>query len=105
MGLKNYHSKSEAVQSLEATGYTHRFSLTEEGLFDHSAKKVYPPEAISLVEFHRFLKSGNQMENLILYVFEAMDGNKGLMFYSLDSHPDLILARFLEQVKIKPTDY
>lgn len=101
MALKNFKSKSEAMRSLENAGYTYRFSLVKNGLRDINSNLVYPPGKISLVEYHLFPKRAIHRNVLIIYAFETYDGKKGLLKYSLDKHPDLLLARFLEKVKIK----
>ena len=54
MRINCYKSLEEATQALMAEGYVHSFELIKEGLQCIKTRKIYPPERVKIVEYHRF---------------------------------------------------
>lgn len=88
---KGYDTVTEAVEALQAQGYTIDFDLVEDGVHSKGLKKLWKAGEIEVKEFYRFEGISNPADNMILYVLECTDGSKGLL---LDAYgADVAISR------------
>ena len=77
--MKNYDTLSEAINDLQANGYTYDFNLKPECLQCASLKMEIQPEDFDVDETHRFEGMSSTDDNSVLYAISAKDGIKGLL--------------------------
>lgn len=74
-----YDTLSQAIEDLQAMGYTINYDLVEDGLKSKSLKQKWHAEDLEVVKFYRFEGVSDPADNTILFVIECNDGNKGLL--------------------------
>ena len=78
--MKNsYDTLTEATEDLQSEGYTIDFDLVEDGISSKELKKQWKAEELEVVKFYRFEGMTNPADNMILYVIECKDDQKGLL--------------------------
>lgn len=88
---KGYETVTQAVQDLQSQGYTVDFDLIEDGVHSKDLKKEWKAGDIEVLQFYRFEGMTDPGDNMILYVLECTDGEKGLL---LDAYgADISISR------------
>lgn len=88
---KGYETVTQAVEDLQSQGYTIDFDLIEDGVHSKNLKKEWKAGDIEVVQFYRFEGMTDPGDNMILYVLECNDGEKGLL---LDAYgADISISR------------
>lgn len=88
---KGYETVTQAVEDLQSQGYTIDFDLIEDGVHSKDLKKEWKAGDIEVVQFYRFEGMTDPGDNMILYVLECNDGEKGLL---LDAYgADISISR------------
>lgn len=77
--MNNYDTLSEAINDLQANGYTYDFNLTPECLECASLKLEIYPEDFEVDGFYRFEGMSSTDDNSILYAISSKTGIKGLL--------------------------
>ena len=77
--MKNYDTLSEAINDLQANGYTYDFNLKPECLECDSLKIEIQPEDFDVDETHRFEGMSSTDDNSVLYAISSKDGIKGIL--------------------------
>lgn len=103
MLLPKYKEEREALQSLKERGFNEVFQLSEPGvLLSKSTDETFSPDELRLREFHRFHipTPTHQETTRIVYALESEGGTKGLVVHHYDINDPLLIARFMNRVKI-----
>jgi len=69
-------------------GYTDDFKPTLKGLQSKKTNRIYRPNEIKIVNFFRFEGNSNPDDNVIMYIIETVDGQKGTLVNSSASSND-----------------
>ncbi len=77
--MNNYDTLSEAINDLQANGYTYDFNLKPECLLCASLNLEIHPEDFVVNQFFRFEGMSSTNDNSILYAISSNDGLKGLL--------------------------
>lgn len=77
--MKSYDTLSEAINDLQANGYTYDFNLKPECLECVSLKIEIQPGDFNVDETHRFEGMSSTDDNSVLYAISSKDGIKGLL--------------------------
>ena len=77
--MHNYDTLSEAINDLQANGYTYDFNLKPECLHCASLNIEIHPEDFAVDQFFRFEGMSSTDDNSILYAISSNDGLKGLL--------------------------
>ena len=77
--MYNYDTLSEAINDLQANGYTYDFNLKPECLHCASLNIEIHPEDFVVDQFFRFEGMSSTDDNSILYAISSNDGLKGLL--------------------------
>tara|TARA_R110000868_G_scaffold83058_5_gene234713 strand:+ start:15099 stop:15392 length:294 start_codon:yes stop_codon:yes gene_type:complete len=77
--MKNYDTLSEAINDLQANGYTHDFNLNTECLECAPLKIEVYPEDFKVDQVYRFEGMSSTDDNSILYAISSKNGIKGLL--------------------------
>lgn len=88
-----------SVISLVEKGYLEDYKAQQSGLRAVQSGKIYKPEDISVVDFHRFVGNSDTDEESILYAIETNDGCKGTLVAAFDPKSDTNVASFMQQVE------
>ncbi|WP_445955762.1 phosphoribosylpyrophosphate synthetase [Yeosuana sp.] len=77
--MKNYDTLSEAINDLQANGYTYDFNLKSKCLECASLKLELDPEDFEVDETFRFESMSSTDDNSVLYAISSKNGIKGLL--------------------------
>jgi len=77
--MKSYDTLSEAINDLQANGYTYDFNLKPDCLECASLKLELHPEEFTIDEIYRFEGMSNPDDNSILFAISSNKGVKGLL--------------------------
>lgn len=99
---------SSCLSQMKEEGYKEDFQVTDKGLAIHDKQKYYQPDQVRIVSFYRFEGESDPGDNVILYVIEASDGEKGTLVDGYGVYADENVSKFIVQVeeiqKAKVTD-
>lgn len=87
------------IRSLQESGYTDNFKVSNEVLLSPEREKTYKPEEISIRNFYRFEGPSDPADNSILYAIETNDGSKGTLTDSYGPYADPEIEKFIQQVR------
>jgi len=101
MKFNQYGTLVEAERALRDKGYKENFTLEkEQELRCTTSNKIYGPEDMHILEYHRFEGDSNPGDMSILFAVICKDGTKGLVVSSYGAKVDLNLLSFMDKVKI-----
>lgn len=101
MRLNRYTTVVHAVEGLKKRGYQDDFKFRDGLLQNLESNKVYAPEDLEIVEYHRFEGVSNPSDMSIVFAIEGKDGCKGIVVSSYGMYADMTLVEFMDKVKIK----
>lgn len=101
MKILQYKTYKDALKYLYYRGFTSNLTWTGKHIKSVETGKVYPPNEVSIVEYHRFFAATESDNNIILFVLECMDGHKGLVASVDGLLADMSLFEFMNNVRIK----
>lgn len=88
------------LNSMIGEGYTEDFKLTAKGIHSKRMNRTYEPHEIKIVNFFRFEGNSNPEDNVIMYILETADGQKGTLIKSCETyHEDIVESLFLPESK------
>lgn len=90
-----------AIQDLQKRGYECDFQMSGNSLKCLATNKIYQPEAMTIIEYHRFEGITNPDDMSIVFVIECNDGSKGTVVSAYGMYADIKLLDFMDKVKIK----
>ncbi len=81
-------------------GYTENFVAHKTGIEAPTAKKLYVPAEVRIVNFYRFEGESDPADNAVLYAIEAKDGTKGLLVDAYGGpYVDQRIGQFIKEVE------
>ncbi len=84
---------SQAEDRLQRDGFTHDFTLTDDGVVDRQTSVLHAPEQIEIVSMHRDEGESNPSDESMLFALRATDGSRGLLAVNYGAnvpHADMI---------------
>lgn len=96
-----YSDLLEAIERLNARGYSKSFVMKHDGLYCIETNETFKPINISIIEFHRFEGATDYEDMAIIYVIETENGIKGTVTDAFGTYANTDLGDFLKQVRIK----
>ncbi len=88
-----------SLNSFVEKGYTEDYKALQSGLKALKSGKIYQPEEVKVIDFHRFEGSSDPADNSILYAIETSDGNKGTLVDAFGPESDTKVTEFMQQVE------
>ena len=88
-----------SLNSFVEKGYTEDYKALQSGLKALKSGKIYQPEEVKVIDFHRFEGSSDPGDNSILYAIETSDGNKGTLVDAFGPESDTKVTEFMQQVE------
>ncbi|MEH6680988.1 MAG: phosphoribosylpyrophosphate synthetase [Sediminicola sp.] len=98
---RSYISLSEAITALQEEGYTEDFNLCDAGLEHKKRKVVHGAEDWNVVRYYRFEGASDPDDNMVLYVIETSDGEKGLLVDAYGAYSGNVPDDLIHKLKIK----
>lgn len=102
---KSYDTLSQAIQDLQAEGYSEDFNLCEAGVENKHKKEIHPAADLTVIRYYRFEGMTNPGDNTVLYVIETSTGKKGLLVDAYGAYSGNISQEMNEKLRINRTDY
>lgn len=97
-----YETLLEAFVALKRRGFTENFVLTPGGLRALGSGRVYGPEALHIVEYHRFEGQTDPDDMSVLYAIATQDGTRGLIADAFGPYANPELGRILRRLPHTP---
>src|SRR5437016_13715708 len=101
MGAVSYSTVSEAVQGLNARGFTANFEVADDGLRAVDSGKTFTAQQLTLVEHHRFEGASDPDDMSVVYGIAASDGTRGVAVDAYGVSADRRLSGVLVHVTIR----
>ncbi len=101
MQINQYATVIEAVQGLRTRGFEDEFKFENGKMKNLQNGKLYRPDDLQIVEYHRYEGTSNPSDMSIIFAVEGVDGCKGMVISSYGTYADLSLVEFMDKVKIK----
>ncbi|HEA23330.1 MAG TPA: phosphoribosylpyrophosphate synthetase [Pricia antarctica] len=95
-----YTEIMEALAHLREKGYSDSFDFITNRLHCLQTKRFYEPEAVSIIEYHRFEGASDPEDMSILYAVETDDGTKGTVIDAYGTYADTGLGEFLKRTEL-----
>jgi len=102
--LNQYDTMTEAIQELKKRGFKDEFKLEQDGMRSLKSDKIYEPDDMKIIEYHRFEGVSNPSDMSAVFAVKCEDETKGTIVTSYGTYADIKLISFLDQVKIKKID-
>jgi hypothetical protein len=91
---------TEAVNGLQARGFTANFELTN-GLFhDVRSGRTFRADELTIVEHHRFEGLSDPDDLSVCYGLQARDGTLGILVDAYGTYADPAVSELLAKVRI-----
>ncbi|HMF72760.1 MAG TPA: hypothetical protein VK616_14885 [Flavitalea sp.] len=101
-------SLTSCVKQMKEEGFKEDFQITEKGLSTFDKSKTYQPDQVRILNFYRFEGESDPGDNIILYVIETDDGEKGTLVDGYGAYDDENVSKFIVDVeriqKVKVSD-
>src|SRR5437870_2814629 len=101
MGAVSYSTVSEAVQGLNARGFTANFEVADDGLRAVDSGKTFTAQQLTIVEHHRFEGASDPDDMSVVYGIEASDGTRGVVVDAYGVYADPRLSEVLKNVTMR----
>src|SRR5690349_6758399 len=88
-----------SIKHFMKRGYTEDYKVNDQGLKALRTEKIYQPEEVKVVDFHRFEGSSDPGDESILYAIETSDGGKGTLVDAYGSYSDERVTAFMYKVE------
>jgi len=99
-------TKHSEMKTLVATlnniikkGYSEDYKVNDKGLKALKTNKIYQPDEVKVVDFHRFEGTSDPGDESILYVIETNDGSKGTLVDAYGPSSDTKVTTFMKKVE------
>lgn len=90
----------DVLDQLTQKGFTRSFKLKNKVLQCLESGKSYEPDALRIVEYHRFEGKSNPSDMSVVFAIQCGDGEKGTIISSYGTYADMPLITFMDRVKI-----
>ncbi len=96
-----YDTLSLAISELYKEGYETDFNLCAAGVEDKNRKKTYSASELNVIRYYRFEGMSNPDDNMILYVIEATNGDKGLLVDAYGMYAGNVPKEMTDKLRMK----
>ena len=100
MENNKYVNLVEATNGLQKRGFDSDFDVAMNCcLMDRKSDKIYQPEEVKIVEYHRLEAMTNPQDDAIIYALETKDGKKGMLIDAYGSNASARISDFLKKIE------
>ena len=97
--MKDYNNLVDALQDLNARGFTYDFNLKPYCLECKALELELRPEDFEIAEMYRFEGDSSPDDNSILYAIESVDGVKGVLVDAYGTYAEAISPEMASKLK------
>ncbi|MBO9595975.1 MAG: hypothetical protein J7599_23940 [Niabella sp.] len=90
---------SECLRKAVQLGYAADFFVCDTGLSYKGARRIYPPDAVSIRNFYRFEGESDPADSAILYLIQTRDGVKGTLLDAYGIYSDKGISNFVRGIR------
>ena len=101
MQQQHRRTLSGVLNKLLDKGFTHGFKLKKNKLKCLESGKLYSPDELRIIEYHRFEGESNPADMSVVFAVECSDGDKGVIVSAYGTYADKELIAFMDKVKIQ----
>jgi hypothetical protein len=99
--MKNsYSTLTEAISDLKNSGFTEDLNLCDEGIENKKLKRVHCAKDFNVIKYYRFEGMSDPDDNMVLYVIETSDGDKGLLVDAYGVYAGNIPKEIIDKLRI-----
>lgn len=102
MNINKYTSLRETIVALQKRAYMRAFHFKNQKLYCYQTNKVYQPEDVQIVEYHRFSDTALVSDTILIVAVECLDREKGYVISAESTAENVKLLEFMDKAKIKP---
>jgi hypothetical protein len=102
--MHTYDTLSQALNDLQARGFTYDFNLLENNLECKAKQSLYNPQQFNVVEVYRFEGMTNPDDSSVVYAIETEDGLKGALVDAYGAYADSLSPELIAKLNIVHTD-
>lgn len=95
-----YDTLSQAINELQARGYTLDFNLRQDCIECRELDDTFRPENFNVDEFHRFEGDSNPDDMSIVYAISTTNGNKGTLVDAYGTYADPLNAEMIQKMRL-----
>jgi hypothetical protein len=86
------------MAELDRRGFTAHFRVVDGGLRAVGTKRTFPPDQVSIAEYHRFEGVSDPDDMSILYALETRNGIRGTLADAFGVYADPAVGAFIAEV-------
>ena len=101
MSAKLYTSMAEAIQELQARGFTANFEFLGTAFRDVESGRTFEAEHLTIVEHYRFEGASDPDDLAVVYAIASDDGTQGIIADAFGVYANPQLGGFLNNVRIR----
>ncbi len=101
MRLSTYKTLQEALKSLQKRGFVREFEFQKDKLRCKNSGKLYPPNQLRLIEYHRFPEKSQPARTQIIFALKTREGDKGHLILDYGVKEQLKWIDFFGKVKVE----
>ncbi len=99
--MHSYDTLSQALNDLQARGFTYDFNLLESHIECKQNQTFYNPEQFNVLETYRFEGMTNPDDSSILYAIETEDGLRGTLMDAYGAYANSITSELIAKLNMK----
>ena len=99
--MKNYNNLVDALQDLNARGFTNDFNLKSNCLECKKLELEIHPEDFEITEMYRFEGDSSPDDNSVLYAIESKGGIKGVLVDAYGTYAEAMSPEMAMKLKQK----
>lgn len=102
--MHTYDTVSEALNDLQARGFTYDFNLLENCIECKAKQSLYNPQQFNVVEVYRFEGMTNPDDSAVVYAITTEDGLKGTLTDAYGAYADSLSPELIAKLNIIRTN-
>jgi hypothetical protein len=101
MRLSTYKTLQEALIGLQERGFVQEFEFQKDKVRCKKSGKLYLPNQLKLIEYHRFPEKGQSARTQIIFALKTGEGEKGHLILDYGVKEQVKWIDFFGKVKVE----
>ena len=85
---------------MKSLGFTEDLNLCDVGLATENPMRIHSVKELNVVQFYRFEGVSDPEDNIVLYVIETSDGDKGLLKDAYGAYSGNVPKEIIDKLRI-----
>ena len=99
--MATYSTLAEAVGDLARRGFTANFEVKDGSLRAVESGRSFSPEALTIMEHHRFEGASDPDDMAVVYAIAASDGTRGVLVDAYGAYANPDVSALLKDVPVR----